>query len=177
MLQGEKFLNQVLLGPRSGLSRSIDRPMLRILHTVHDAIGEERQLRNAARLTDNLRMTIYRLLTATETLEKVSVLSRRERRLISQSELAKQSKRLVMKIPASHWILPKPIPAYTLKVIDEITFKFKLTSMQGKQAKKLDVTDNLLALILSLPARFDDKKVSLDIISPGQSTHRLILFE
>ena len=59
--------------------------------------------------------------------------------------------------------MPKTIPPFVLKVIDSITFKFKMNADVGKQFKKCKMTDKFLALILNLPSRFDDKKVNLDI--------------
>ena len=122
-------------------------------------------------------MTIYSYLQAGETLEKPALISNRERKLIGQSAIARQSKSYTFTIPESHWRLPKPIPPYVLKVIDSITFKFKMNADVGKLFKKCKMTDKLLELILSLPSHFDDKKVNLDMQTPGKMTRQLIKFD
>ena len=89
MFQGQTFIPSVLIGLRGAQHALFNKPTLRILHTVYDALGHDRQLRNSARLTDNLRMTVYSYLKAQETLTKPAVLSRRERKLLGQSAIAR----------------------------------------------------------------------------------------
>ena len=89
VLQGERFVPMAILGPRAGRMNTIGTPLFKTLGAVVDDIGEDRRQRRAARLTDMLRMTVYRFVSPEDTLSKIQRLSKRERKILGKSEIAK----------------------------------------------------------------------------------------
>ena len=62
-------------------------------------------------------MTIYRFIEADDTLDKIALLSKRERTLLSKSKIARELKSLNVHFSDDYWIMPKPIPKYILTAV------------------------------------------------------------
>ena len=167
VLQGERFIPMILLGPNKCQRNVIGTPTLRILKNVVDKIGNDRRQRQAARLTDMLRMSIYRLVSPWDTIEKIAILSKRERQLLSESRIARGRKDLKVDFSDEYWILPKPrlIPKYILSVMQSITLRIKLKTTI--HSKKYQISSKFAELLLSLPKEYDNKRVSFEIDEPS----------
>ena len=116
-----------------------------MLRNVYDKLGDDRRQRKAARLTDMLRMTIYRFVDTEDTLELIALLSKRERMLLSKSKIAKELKELNVIFSDDFWIRPKPIPAYILKVVQYVTFNIYIKGTVHN--KKLKIAEKFASLI------------------------------
>ena len=106
-------------------------------------------------------MNIYKFVSAEDTINKIALLGRRERDLLEKSAIARKLKNLEVALPENYWIYPKPIPAYTTKVVEEITFKLKLNG--SFYSRKMKIAEKLTNIILSLPNSFNEERISLVI--------------
>ena len=161
ILQGERFIPSILFGTRQGQPKYINQPIYQVFKNVCSDIGQNRRLRLAAKLTDHLRMMIYRFVSADDTISKLALMAKRERTLLEKSKIARQIKVYEVNIPERHWLKPRAIPAYNLKVVNQITFNIKIQSTSV--TKKTKVHDKIVELICSLPIEFDKSRINLDL--------------
>ena len=106
-------------------------------------------------------MMVYKFVSAEDTITKIALLGKRERNLLEKSKIAKQIKVYEVNIPERHWMKPRPIPAYNLKVIKQITFKIKIVS--STMSKKTKVHEKLYSLICNLPIEFNNRRLNIDL--------------
>ena len=105
------------------MERTEQEEIARRLEEVKISMEDDRRYRLAAKLSEHLRMTIYSYLTGEETVKTVRNLSKREKRMIEASGIAREGKQFIIRIYDKKLPITLPTLASILKVVSSVTFK------------------------------------------------------